>query len=238
MNLALFDLDNTLLHGDSDHAWGEFLVERGLVNSETFRAKNDEFYGQYQAGTLDINSYLAFALSAIAGKTTSEIAPLHDLFMQTKIESMIPDASWKLLEQHRNDLCVIVTATNHFVTAPIAQYLGVPHLIACEVEIVDDRYTGRAVGTPSFQAGKVVRVEAWLKAMGKTIGDFEQSFFYSDSLNDLPLLNVVNCPIAVDPDPTLRAHAMRQGWPIISLREASMEPFILSSSITPADQSA
>lgn len=235
MNLALFDLDNTLLHGDSDHAWGEFLVERGLVNSDVFRAKNDEFYGQYKAGTLDINSYLTFALSAIAGKTTSEIAPLHDLFMQTKIESMIPDASWKLLEQHRNDLSVIVTATNHFVTAPIAQYLGVPHLIACDVEIVDDRYTGRAIGTPSFQAGKVVRVEAWLKAMGKSIGDFEQSFFYSDSLNDLPLLNVVNRPVAVDPDPTLRAHAKALGWPIISLRDVAATPSNLSLSPTSAD---
>jgi HAD superfamily hydrolase (TIGR01490 family) len=235
MNLALFDLDNTLLHGDSDHAWGEFLVERGLVNSDVFRAKNDEFYGQYKAGTLDIHSYLNFALSAIAGKTTSEIAPLHDLFMQTKIESMIPDASWNLLEQHRNDLCVIVTATNHFVTAPIAQYLGVPHLIACDVEIIDGRYTGRAIGTPSFQAGKVVRVDAWLKGMGKTIGDFEQSFFYSDSLNDLPLLNVVNRPVAVDPDPTLRAHAKARGWPIISLRESAAAPSHLSFSSSSSD---
>ncbi len=238
MNLALFDLDNTLLRGDSDHAWGEFLVERGLVNSDEFRAKNDEFYGQYKAGTLDINAYLAFALSAIAGKTTDQIAPLHALFMQTKIESMILDASWTLLEKHRNDLCVIVTATNHFVTAPIAQHLGVPHLIACDVEIVDNRYTGRAIGTPSFQAGKVVRVEAWLKSMGKTMSDFEHSFFYSDSLNDLPLLNVVNRPVAVDPDPTLRAHANARGWPIISLRESAATPSILSSSSTPADQSA
>ena len=238
MNLALFDLDNTLLRGDSDHAWGEFLVERGLVDQHEFRAKNDEFYGQYRDGSLDINAYLTFALSAIAGKTTDDIAPLHDLFMQTKIESMILDASWALLEKHRNDLCVIVTATNHFVTAPIAQYLGVPHLIACDVEIIDNRYTGRATGTPSFQAGKVVRVEAWLKSMGKTIADFEHSFFYSDSLNDLPLLNVVNRPVAVDPDPTLRAHAMRQGWPIISLRESVIAPTILSSSTTPADQSA
>ena len=238
MNLALFDLDNTLLRGDSDHAWGEFLVERGLVNSDEFRAKNDEFYGQYKAGTLDINAYLAFALSAIAGKTTDEIAPLHALFMQTKIESMILDASWALLEKHRNDLCVIVTATNHFVTAPIAQHLCVPHLIACDVEIVDNRYTGRAVGTPSFQAGKVVRVEAWLKSMGKAMDDFERSFFYSDSLNDLPLLNVVNRPVAVDPDPTLRAHARARGWPIISLRESPVAPSILSPSSTPADQSA
>jgi len=238
MNLALFDLDNTLLRGDSDHAWGEFLVERGMVNSDEFRAKNDEFYSQYKAGTLDINAYLSFALSAIAGKTTDEIAPLHALFMQTKIESMILDASWTLLEKHRNDLCVIVTATNHFVTAPIAQRLGVPHLIACDVEIVDNRYTGRAIGTPSFQAGKVVRVEAWLKSMGKSLADFEHSFFYSDSLNDLPLLNVVNRPVAVDPDPTLRAHAKAHGWPIISLRESVGAPATLSSSSTPADQLA
>ncbi len=238
MNLALFDLDNTLLCGDSDHAWGEFLVERGLVDQHEFRVKNNEFYGQYRDGSLDIHAYLSFALSAIAGKMTHDIAPLHDLFMETKIKAMILDASWSLLKKHRNDLCVIVTATNHFVTAPIAKYLCVPHLIACDVEVIDNRYTGRAIGTPSFQAGKVVRVEAWLKNMGKSIADFEHSFFYSDSLNDLPLLNVVNRPVAVDPDPTLRAHAMRQGWPIISLREASIDPSTLLSSTTPADQSA
>ncbi len=238
MNLALFDLDNTLLRGDSDHAWGEFLVERGLVDPATFRAKNDEFYAQYRAGSLDIHAYLTFALSAIAGKTVEDIAPLHHQFMQTKIQTMILDAAWSLLAKHRHDLCVIVTATNAFVTAPIAQHLGVPNLIACDVEIIDNRYTGRAVGIPSFQAGKLVRVEQWLKQMGKSLADFEQSFFYSDSLNDLPLLKVVNRPVAVDPDSILRAHALAQGWPIISLREPLAERPSPVNSFTPADQLA
>ena len=238
MNLALFDLDNTLLRGDSDHAWGEFLVERGLVNSDEFREKNDEFYAHYREGTLDINAYLSFALSAIAGKTTDEIAPLHDLFMQSKIKAMILDDAWALLEKHRDDLCVIVTATNAFVTAPIAKHLGVPHLIACDVEIIDNRYTGRSIGTPSFQSGKVVRVEAWLKGMGKSLADFEQSFFYSDSLNDLPLLKIVNRPVAVDPDATLRAHAVAQNWPIISLRDSVIKTPTPLISSTPADQLA
>lgn len=238
MNLALFDLDNTLLRGDSDHAWGEFLVERGLVDHATFRIKNDEFYAQYRAGSLDIDAYLTFALSAIAGKTVDDIAPLHLQFMQTKIQTMILEAAWTLLAKHRQDLCVIVTATNAFVTAPIAKHLGVPHLIACNIEIIDNRYTGRALGIPSFQAGKVTRVEQWLKQMGMTIADFEQSFFYSDSLNDLPLLKVVNRPVAVDPDSTLRAHAITQGWPIISLREPLAEMPQPVNSFTPADQLA
>jgi HAD superfamily hydrolase (TIGR01490 family) len=218
MNLALFDLDNTLIHGDSDHAWGDFLVDEGIVDRAEFRAKNDEFFAHYKAGTLDIHEYLAFALSPIAGKSDAELQPLVDAFMKTKIEPMIHHDTWDLLNQHRDDLCAIVTATNAFVTKPIAAHLGVRHLIACDVEKVDDRYTGRAIGVPSFREGKISRVEQWLAAAGKKMHDFNETFFYSDSLNDLPLLKIVSRPIAVDPDPTLRAHASAEGWPIISLR--------------------
>ncbi len=221
MNLALFDLDNTLLHGDSDHAWGDFLVDEGIVDRVAFRAKNDEFFAAYKDGTLDINAYLRFALEPIAGKHDVELAPLVAQFMQTRVAPMIHAASWPLLEQHRGDLCAIVTATNSFVTAPIAAHLGVPHLIACDVEKIAGRYTGRTTGVPSFREGKIIRVEQWLAASGKKLSDFRETFFYSDSLNDLPLLKLVNRPIAVDPDSTLRAHASAAGWPIISLRNTT-----------------
>lgn len=220
MNLALFDLDNTLLHGDSDHAWGEFLVAEGIVDAADFKQRNDVFYRQYSAGTLDIQAYLQFVLSTIAGKTDGELDSWRQGFMQKRIETMIHDASWPLLAKHQDngDLVAIVTATNAFVTEPIAARLGVAHLIACEVEKRDGRYTGKSTGVPSFREGKIYRVNAWLEGQGKRIDDFEKSYFYSDSLNDLPLLKLVSHPIAVDPDDTLRAHATAQGWPIMSLR--------------------
>jgi HAD superfamily hydrolase (TIGR01490 family) len=220
MNLALFDLDNTLLRGDSDHAWGDFLVDEGVVDRALFRAQNDAFYAQYQAGTLDIHAYLEFALSPIAGKRDDELQPLVDRFMAQRVEPMIHAATWALLHEHRADTRVIVTATNAFVTRPIAVRLGVPELIACDVETDNGRYTGRSTGTPSFREGKITRVEAWLAEQGKQIGDFSRSYFYSDSQNDLPLLRRVSHPVAVDPDPTLRAIALKEGWPIMSLRNA------------------
>ena len=221
MNLALFDLDNTLLLGDSDHAWGEFLVEEGLVDRDEFRRNNDRFYAQYRAGTLDINEYLRFALAVIAGKDADTLAPLHQRFMREKIEPMISASSLALLQKHQRDLCAIVTATNAFVTRPIATRYGVPHLIACEVEKIEGRYTGAVLGVPSFREGKVTRVQQWLAGMNKSLADFDKSFFYSDSLNDLPLLEVVTHPVAVNPDATLRAHAEARGWPIISLQQAA-----------------
>ncbi len=220
MNLALFDLDNTLLHGDSDHAWGEFLVAEGIVDEAEFRRKNDEYYAHYRAGTLDIKNYLIFALAPITGKTDDELDGWRTRFMQSQIEAMINAATWPLLRHHQNngDLAAIVTATNAFVTEPIAQRLGVANLIACDVEKIDGCYTGRSIGTPAFKEGKIERVTSWLAGMGKTLADFEKSYFYSDSLNDLPLLKIVTDPVAVDPDETLREYAQAHGWPIISLR--------------------
>lgn len=221
MNLALFDLDNTLLLGDSDHAWGEFLVEEGLVDRDEFRRNNDRFYAQYRAGTLDINEYLRFALAVIAGKDADTLAPLHQRFMREKIEPMISASSLALLQKHQRDLCAIVTATNAFVTRPIATRYGISQLIACDVEQIDGCYTGMSIGVPSFREGKVTRVQQWLAGMNKSLADFDKSFFYSDSLNDLPLLEVVTHPVAVNPDATLRAHAEARGWPIISLQQAA-----------------
>ena len=218
MNLALFDLDYTLLTGDSDHAWGEFLVEEGVVDGAEYARKNDFYWQQYKAGTLDIREYLAFTLASIAGKSTTELMPLHQRYMAKKIEPMVGQKALAIRKNHAADLCAIVTATNAFITAPIAARFGVPHLIACDVEIVDGRYTGRTVGEPSFRDGKVTRVKQWLDAMGKQLPDFERSYFYSDSHNDLALMEAVTHPVAVNPDDSLRAHAQAQGWPIISTR--------------------
>ncbi len=221
MNLALFDLDYTLLTGDSDHAWGEFLVEEGVVDSAEYKRRNDSYWGQYKSGTLDIREYLAFTLASIAGKSVAELKPLHQRFMAKKIEPMIGSKALALLANHADDLCAIVTATNAFITAPIALRFDVPHLIACDVEIVDGRYTGRPTGEPSFRDGKVRRVNQWLNEMdatGKKLTDFDRSYFYSDSHNDLALMEAVTHPVAVNPDDSLRTHAEARDWPIVSTR--------------------
>jgi len=218
MNLALFDLDHTLLTGDSDHARGQFLVEEGLVDGAEYARRNDYYWGQYKSGTLDIREYLAFTLASIAGKSKAELAPLHQRYMSQKIEPMVGVKALSLLANHANDLCAIVTATNAFITAPIAQRFGVEHLIACNVEVVDGRYTGLSIGEPSFREGKVRRVHEWLAAMDKEVADFDRSYFYSDSHNDLALMEAVSDPVAVNPDDSLRAHAEKHGWPIISTR--------------------
>ncbi len=216
-NLALFDLDYTLLNGDSDYAWGEFLAEQGVVDGVEHRRQNEVFWAEYKAGTLDIHAYLAFALQPIAGKTDEELQDLQARFMREKIEPMISDAALGLIEKHRDDLCAIVTATNAFVTKPIAERFGVETLIACDVEKIDGRYTGKPIGLPSFRAGKITRVEQWLQSLGMRLEEFDASWFYSDSLNDLPLLQRVNRPVAVNPDATLRQFASGAGWPILDL---------------------
>ncbi len=218
MNLALFDLDYTLLSGDSDHSWGQFLAAEGVVDGVEHNRRNDAFWAQYKNGILDIHQYLQFALSPIAGKTPAELAPLHAKFMHQIIAPMISDKAKALVAKHADDLCAIVTATNAFVTAPIAALFGIAHLIACDVEIVNGRYTGQPLGVPSFREGKIQRVDMWLADMGKTMDDFAESWFYSDSQNDLPLLERVNRPVAVNADATLLAHAKSRGWPIIEIK--------------------
>jgi HAD superfamily hydrolase (TIGR01490 family) len=221
-SLALFDLDHTLLNGDSDHAWGHFLAEQGVVNGDEHRQRNEAFWAQYKDGTLDIDAYLRFALAPIAGKSDADLVVLQATFMREKIEPMIGSAALRLLKKHAGELCAIVTATNAFVTKPIAQRFGVEHLIACDVEKVAGRYTGNPTGMPSFREGKVARVDAWLSSMGLRVEDFETSWFYSDSFNDLPLLKRVNRPVAVNPDATLRQFAIEQGWPVLDLMSGEL----------------
>ena len=218
MRLALFDLDNTLLTGDSDYEWGQFLVDRGVLDRDTYEAQNRAYYEQYVAGTLDIHEYLGFALRPLAAHTPAELEKWHAEFMRLRILPMITPAARALVKRHAAELCAIVTATNSFITAPIAREFGVPHLIATEPEKRDGRFTGRVSGTPCFREGKIERLHEWLSTLGRRLSEFEQSTFYSDSHNDLPLLERVSRPVAVDPDEALAAAARRRGWAVISLR--------------------
>jgi HAD superfamily hydrolase (TIGR01490 family) len=220
MNLALFDLDNTLLAGDSDFQWAQFLIEQRVLDREVYEARNVEFYEQYKAGTLDIHEFLDFQLKPLSRHPRSQLDAWHSEFMQTRILPIITPSARKLIEKHMlsEDLCVIITATNSFVTAPIARALKVTNLIATEPQQMDGEFTGRVSGLPCFREGKIARLESWLDEHNLTWLSFLESWFYSDSLNDLPLLNKVTNPVAVDPDSTLKAHAERNGWPIISLR--------------------
>jgi len=218
--LALFDLDNTLLTGDSDYEWGQFLVDRGVVEREAYEAQNRAYYEQYVAGTLDIHEYLGFALRPLADHAPGELERWHAEFMRARIAPMILPAARALVRRHlqAGELCAIITATNSFVTAPIAREFGVEHLIATEPEKRNGRFTGRVAGTPCFRAGKLARLDEWLARLGRRLADFEASTCYSDSHNDLPLLERVTRPVAVDPDDTLAREAARRGWERISLR--------------------
>ncbi len=220
MNLTLFDLDNTLLSADSDFEWAQFLIGKGVLDREVHEAKNQAFYDEYKAGVLDIHAFLAFQLAPLSRHPRAELDAWHREFMATRILPQIGDAARALVNRHlaAQDLCAIVTATNSFVTGPICREFGIPHLVATIPAHRDGQFTGAPRGTPSFREGKIERVEAWLEAHGLWWGSFAQSTFYSDSLNDLPLLAKVTHPVAVDPDETLRAHATKHGWPILSLR--------------------
>jgi len=217
LTLALFDLDNTLLAGDSDHAWGEFLVEEGLVDAEEYRKANDRFYEEYLNGELDIFHYLRFALQPLARHDMDELLAWREAFLEKKVRPMMQEKARELLDRHRQQghTLMIITATNRFVTEPIAELLEVEHLIATEPELVNGRYTGEVAGVPSFQDGKVTRLNDWLDHHKRTL---EGAWFYSDSHNDVPLLKQVENPVAVDPDPRLEALAKESGWPVISLR--------------------
>jgi HAD superfamily hydrolase (TIGR01490 family) len=217
MGLALFDLDNTLIAGDSDHLWGDFLVSQGRVDATEHKALNAHFYDQYKNGELNIDEYLAFALGPMTGMTKEALVPLQRQFIRDHIEPILLDAAFALLEQHRalGDTLVIITATNTLVTQPIADRLGVEHLIGCEAEIIEGCYTGKPTGVPSFAQGKVSRIQTWCEENKKSM---ENAVFYSDSHNDLPLLRTVDRAVAVDPDDRLREEAVRQGWNVISLR--------------------
>ncbi|WP_444894774.1 HAD family hydrolase [Microbulbifer sp. JMSA004] len=221
MHLAIFDLDNTLIGGDSDHAWGEFLVEREHVDGTRYRSANDRFYQDYQRGELDIFAYLEFALEPLAQLSRGQLDNLQSEFMQEVISELWLPRAQELIGEHRRKghHIMIITATNRFVVEPIASRLGVDTLLATEPEEDEGQFTGKVVGEPCYQGGKVVRLRQWL-AHNPEYANSEK-WFYSDSINDLPLLGEVEHPIAVDPDDRLRAEAEARGWPVISLREES-----------------
>ncbi len=222
MNLTLFDLDGTLLPTDSDHAFGEFLIQLGWADGDTHRQRNDAFYGDYQAGRLDMAAYVDFATSPWRGRGADELAAAQALFLERVVQPALHPAALRLVQSHREqgDLLAIVTATNEFVTRPIAAMFGIDALIA--TELVRDpagRATGAIAGTPAFREGKIARVRAWLAAQGRQIDDFPASTFYSDSTNDLPLLEHVSHPVATNPSPALERHARERGWPVLKLFE-------------------
>lgn len=219
-NLALFDLDHTLLPLDSDYEWGEFLTRVGAVDGAAYRARNDAFFAQYQAGTLDPVEYLEFALGTLAGFEPAELERLHAQYMREVITPSIRPQALQLVRQHQDagDLVAIITATNHYITAPIAAAFGVAHHIAALPERdAAGRLTGRLQGTPTSGPGKVDHMHAWLERLGQPFGGFGASYFYSDSHNDIPLLSVVSHPIATNPSQALARHAREQGWPTIQL---------------------
>ncbi len=221
MQLALFDLDNTLLTGDSDYEWILHLVSKGVLDREAFELRNTVFFEQYKAGTLDIDEFLAFQLRPLADNPRATLDVWLEDFLETRVRPMITTQARELVNRHlaQGDLCALVTATNSFVTGPVCREFGIPHLIATVAAQENGQFTGKPRGTPSFREGKITRVDAWLESMGLWRGSFARSWFYSDSLNDLPLLMQVSDPVAVNPDPTLLAHAQQAGWEIVLLNE-------------------
>ena len=219
MQLALFDLDHTLLSGDSDYEWTQYLVSKGILDGATHGARNAEFYEQYKAGTMDIQEFLDFQLQSLADNPRAVLEQWHADFMATQIRPRLNQKARELVKRHldQGDIRAMVTATNSYATGPIAPELGIPHLNATIPAQENGQFTGKARGLPSFREGKIARVEAWLEAMGLWWNNFERSWFYSDSLNDLPLLLCVTDPVVVDPDATLRAHAENAGWPILNI---------------------
>ena len=217
MGIALFDLDNTLIAGDSDYLWGCFLVEQGIVDGALYERKNRRFYDQYKVGELDIHEFLDFQLRPLAEHSMDTLQQWHSQYLQEKITPVLLPKAQALVDRHRQqgDTLVVITATNRFITAPIVELYGIPHLLATEPEIVNGAYTGSVTGTPCFQAGKVEQLSGWLE---ENLHSLDDSWFYSDSHNDLPLLNKVTHPVAVDPDEILAQHAKDHDWPTISLR--------------------
>jgi len=220
MNLALFDLDHTLLPLDSDYEWGRFMVRIGAVDAEGFERRNAAFYAQYEAGTLDPVEYLEFALGTLSAFPRHQLDEWHRQFMDEVIRPALRPAALDLVRRHQDadELVAIITATNRFITAPIAAAFGVANLIAAEPELdAEGRITGKLRGIPTSGPGKVIHTQQWLAQRGKSLESFAHSYFYSDSQNDIPLLSAVTDPIATNPNALLKAHAQAQGWPILTL---------------------
>lgn len=218
MALAIFDLDNTLIAGDSDHSWGEFLVAQSIVDAKIYKAMNDKFYADYESGNLDIFAYLAFSVEPLSRLSMSDLNSLHRQFMRDVINPMKLSQASDLINSHRQagDRLLVITSTNRFIVEPICQSLGINEIIATDLEIINGQYSGKILGTPTFKEGKVTRLSQWLEEQKESLKD---SYFYSDSINDLPLLLEVTHPVAVDPDSALRKEAESRQWDIISLRD-------------------
>jgi HAD superfamily hydrolase (TIGR01490 family) len=221
--LTLFDLDNTLLAGDSDYGWGQFLIEVGALEAGEYERKNAAFYADYKAGRLDIRAFLAFQLKPLAEHEPAQLVAWRERFLSEKIRPMLLPAARAVVAERiaEGDLVAVVTATNSFITRPIAAMYGIEHLVATRPQSVGGRFTGNVSGTPCFQAGKLTCVAEWLGGLGRRLADFRESWFFSDSHNDLPLLSAVTHPVAVDPDPVLAEHAASRRWPVLSWRPAT-----------------
>ena len=220
MNLTLFDLDGTLIPSDSDHAFGGFMVDIGWADGNHWKQRNDEFFAQYQAGVLDLDDYIDFATQVWRNRQLTEVLEARERFMREVMTPMLHDSARALVRQHQDagDLVAIVTATNEFVTTPIAAAFKIDHLIAVQLQRdAQGGYTGAVQGVPSFQAGKISRVHDWLATLGRQWADFERVTFYSDSMNDLPLLDLVSHPVATNPTPALAELAAARGWPLLKL---------------------
>lgn len=220
MNLAIFDLDNTLLNGDSDYNWSLFLIKKGILDQSIYEQQNEEFFKDYQTGSLDIDAYAEFQFKPLRENERFFLNDLRDEYVATIIRPMITEKAKDLVNEHRSqgDQLLIITATNSFITKPIAALFGIEELIGTDLEEINNQFTGKIKGVASFQEGKVTRLNQWLDEKHLTLAQFDKTFFYSDSKNDLPLLRIVSHPVAVNPDATLNAEAKKNNWPILSLR--------------------
>lgn len=220
MNLALFDLDNTILAGDSDYNWSRFLIQEGYLDGAIHAEKNEKFYADYKAGTLDIYAFVEFQFKPLARNPRTVLNQLLKKYVEEVIKPMITEKARALVKRHQEegDLIIVITATNSFITKPIAELFGIENLIGTDPEEKEGEFTGKVSGLPSFKEGKVTRLEAWLKGKNLSLASFEKSYFYSDSHNDLPLMQKVTHPVAVDSDDILSEYAKSKGWPQISLR--------------------
>ncbi len=219
MNLAIFDLDNTLLNGDSDYNWSLFLIKKGILDQSIYEQQNEEFFKDYQTGSLDIDAYAEFQFKPLRENERFFLNDLRDEYVATIIRPMITEKAKDLVNEHRSqgDQLLIITATNSFITKPIAALFGIEELIGTDLEEINNQFTGKIKGVASFQEGKVTRLNQWLDEKHLTLAQFDKTFFYSDSKNDLPLLRIVSHPVAVNPDATLNTEAKKNNWPIMSL---------------------
>ena len=220
MNLAIFDLDNTLLNGDSDYNWSLFLIKKGILDQSIYEQQNEEFFKDYKTGSLDIDAYAEFQFKPLRENERFFLNDLRDEYVATIIRPMITEKAKDLVNEHRSqgDQLLIITATNSFITKPIAALFGIEELIGTDLEEINNQFTGKIKGVASFQEGKVTRLNQWLDNKHLTLAQFDKTFFYSDSKNDLPLLRIVSHPVAVNPDATLNTEAKKNNWPIMSLR--------------------